>query len=275
MFFFENPESVALDLSNREFKLQSANALVTPLRYHEHLETLDLSNSNLTGLALEVLSGSLEKNRCLRSLDISGNPMDYEDAKLLSRAIHVNFSIRRFFMNDCEAGDDSMQLIFGAAMSHKPAFREFQVAGNKLSTAGAQVFAFAVLREDDPESKPFPLESIMLARNRIGNEGMRKVKEVLAACSNVTSIDMSSNRITDAGVEMLAELVEESSSIRHVFFGRNPITSLGLSRLMTMMQVNQSLMSCDLGDHTVSRDNLQLLRLLHDSGITMGIEKIE
>lgn len=62
-------------------------------RLHQALQSLSLTDSRLRSRGT-ILVNALGSNTCLRKVDLSGNNMDDIGAKMLSKALQINTTLR-------------------------------------------------------------------------------------------------------------------------------------------------------------------------------------
>ena len=124
-----------------------------------------------------------------------------------------------------------------------------------------------------------PIKELDLAENRIGDEGIGSLIEVLKANSNLTSLSLKKNEITNFGVEQLIRyLSTQESRLESLYLDDNKeINSQCVEPLVKLLEQNKSMKTLSLvGCHFTANDTKDLRRVvLNRKNFFLNVELIE
>lgn len=88
------------------------------------LETMDLSFNKVTTTGIKALMKNLSENSSLRTLGLSGIPIDQNASKAVSYALAYNSSLQALYLDNCSTGYASQRhIVAGAVSNRKSALR--------------------------------------------------------------------------------------------------------------------------------------------------------
>jgi len=88
------------------------------------LETLDLSFNKVTTTGIKALMKNLSESTSLRTLGLSGIPIDQNASKAVSYALAYNASLEALYLDNCSTGYASQRhIVAGAVSNRKSALR--------------------------------------------------------------------------------------------------------------------------------------------------------
>lgn len=124
-----------------------------------------------------------------------------------------------------------------------------------------------------------PIKELDLADNRIGDEGIESLIEVLKANSNLTSLSLKKNEITNLGVQQLIRyLSTQESRLERLYLDENKqINGRCVESLVKLLQQNKCMQTLSLvGCHFTANDTKELRRgVLHRKNFFLNIELID
>lgn len=83
------------------------------------LETLDISFNKISTAGIKGLMKNISENNSLRTLGLSGIPIDQNASKAVSYALAYNTSLRAFHVDNCSTGYASQRHIVAGAVSNR------------------------------------------------------------------------------------------------------------------------------------------------------------
>lgn len=85
----------------------NSRAFNSALEQLNHLENLDISDTNLPDSVLQTISSALEKLTKLKTLNVSGDPINEQTARVLAASLKGMNSLISFIANNCEMSDSA------------------------------------------------------------------------------------------------------------------------------------------------------------------------
>ena len=83
------------------------------------IEVLDLGFNRVTNVGIKALMKSISETTSLRSLGLSGIPLDATACKAVSYALAYNTSLRTFYMDNCQVGYSGQRHIVAGIVSNR------------------------------------------------------------------------------------------------------------------------------------------------------------
>ncbi|CAK9093961.1 unnamed protein product [Durusdinium trenchii] len=223
----------------------------------KELQTLEIGhckefygfNCGLRGLG-KAIAASLEVNRTIRKVDLSGNSIGVEGAQALLAALRNNRRVKIVLDKDH----------FSRYSKEVQGEIEKLVEANKGEDNEEAP-------EDESKIGAFPspprikhLADWILAQNKgvdlIGMSGRQKgdeeVKALAAALKEnrqVRRVELQNNGFGDAGAEALAEMLHQNRTIKEIVLSSNRITTVGAKALLEALRVNKVVTYISLDDN--------------------------
>jgi Ran GTPase-activating protein (RanGAP) involved in mRNA processing and transport len=108
------------------------------------LEVLDISFNKVSTVGIKALMKNLSENTSLRTLSLSGIPIDQNASKAVSYALAYNTSLRALHVDNCSTGYASQRhIVAGAVSNRKSALRI--LTGFNLSRKSRRFFLFFLI----------------------------------------------------------------------------------------------------------------------------------
>ena len=108
----------------------NAESLNEAMKNLRDLESLDISNMNLPDSVLQTISRSLGELMKLKTLNVSGNPINAKTAKVLSESLKSMDSLSALIANGCEMSDEAFSALCGGMQNSSLQYACF--SGNNI-----------------------------------------------------------------------------------------------------------------------------------------------
>ncbi|MCR4624203.1 MAG: hypothetical protein K5780_06240 [Alphaproteobacteria bacterium] len=109
----------------------NSKALNAALGQLEYLENLDISDMNLPDSVLQTISSALERLTRLKILNVSGNPINEQTAKVLEASLKKMNSLVSFIANNCEMTDSAFSTLCSGLQNDS--LRYVYFSGNNIA----------------------------------------------------------------------------------------------------------------------------------------------
>mmetsp|Transcript_528 Transcript_528/g.899 ORF Transcript_528/g.899 Transcript_528/m.899 type:complete len:176 (+) Transcript_528:163-690(+) len=132
--------------------------------------------------------------------------------------------------------------------------RVLDLSGNNILQQGAECLARVLTLENSPK-----LRVLLLARNRIGDDGLKKLGSGIEACHSLEHLDLSSNFLGPSSAETLAKVVASAGSLKTLDLSGNVLQIEGLGGLLKSLPqapMPQTLQTLLLRDNLVDHQTL-------------------
>ncbi|XP_058470030.1 leucine-rich repeat-containing protein 34-like [Solea solea] len=229
------------------------------------LSCLDLMFNDILTDGAKILCSSLQGNRTLLSLRLSGNKIGNKGGMHLAKMLQENDTLQELELADCDLGIQSIIALIISMKSHKALRRvdlsrpllfshleewavhctdmlmvnciivELHLAKMGMTDTGMQRLAEGLRLNRS-------LRYLDLRCNRVTRDGIRYLAEVLKQNPTLEIIDLSSNRIEGEGAKYLSEAITcPGCSVKELSVTRNNIKAEGLLALTQAMTANKTL----------------------------------
>ncbi|XP_029918510.1 NLR family CARD domain-containing protein 3-like, partial [Myripristis murdjan] len=152
----------------------SCASLASALKSNPHLTELDLSENQLLGSAVELLSAGLESPNC---------------------------RLETLRLRRCRLSESSCASL-ALALKSNPHLTELDLSENQLRDSGVKLLSAGL------ESPNCKLETLRLRDCRLTESSCASLASALNSNPHLTELDLSDNCLEDSGVELLSALVE-------------------------------------------------------------------
>jgi len=181
--------------SSREEGISSMLELMRP-KYG--IKTWYLAGNCIDSEIVEKICAVLEENNVCKSLWLKRNPLGAEAGKSIGRLIALNKHIEVMDLHNTGLGDAGVKNLNDADAQYSSStslLNYIHLGANGITSAAASDLAALFARHLDV------MESIYLDINRLGDDGMVPIFEVLSRSKVLKRICVGSNCLTDAGLE--------------------------------------------------------------------------
>eukprot|EP00796_Vickermania_ingenoplastis_P011593 gene11593-7988_t len=182
-----------LDLKCNRIGPAGAKHLFDALRVHSRrLRYLDVSENDLGDAAMPSLAQLLSVAE-LETLSLTNNNVTPAGALELSKGIEENNSLTELAMS-YNALEDTGVVELAEAVAQHCSLTLLDLSGNRIGDPGAIFLAHELLSAESQ------LKYLNLSANDIGDEGLGAISEALCETSSIVRLDLGgNNRITEAG----------------------------------------------------------------------------
>jgi len=157
--------------------------------------SLKLSHNQLTAESIAPLIKSIKSNQNISALELHGNPLGPEGAKVLASEFG-NLSFPHLNLSSTNLGDAGVQEL-SSLLSSKP-FTKINLSKNNITDKGVEILVNAL--------KDSQVEDLDLSNNNFGSEGAAHVRSLLKSNQNLMKVNLSGNAGIITG-ESLASLL--------------------------------------------------------------------
>jgi len=244
----------------------SAGAVARLLADHEcGLETLDLSNCELSGKGCEVLCAALEENSTVRCLKLAYNPLGKQGGFALARMLQRNTVLEVVGLANTSLDTQAAVMLLSVLRGQRrvldldlqkailfsrqedttkhaaqmialnETLQSLNLANMAVGDVGADVLAKALMRNRS-------LRHLCLANNQIGAAGGEHLAELISSpeCC-LTSLNLSKNRVGDRGGSSIGRALAQNTVVRRLDLSENLLGNAGLEAVAKGMAMNSTL----------------------------------
>ena len=140
---------------------------------------------------------------CLQlvKLDMSGNNIDDDGAKMIADSLKINHSLKALYLSSNNIGDDGAKIISDALkVNHS-------------------------------------VESLILGSNMIGDDGVKAIADALGINHSLEKLDLRDNKIGDDGTKAITNALKDNHSVKTLNLrNNNNISAYGKGYLLKLLQ---------------------------------------
>ena len=253
-----NSTVTAVDLSSTQITIESCFSIENMLKVNTSITSLDVSG-NMMGEGVKFIVRSLNVNKTLRSLNISGIAVEADLKLKLSILLRSNREPARFKEETLLlVGDDTVPATFTVNCPASKEDRELQTLTDaRDDNTSIDFYATRTKASLDDESmdlarviilRDTSLKSVNFAFNTIRDVGFAHLLEALTAMRFIREIYMSHNFLTDESVTRLCDCIPNLVMLRHVDLSHNRLTESCAVRAQDTARMFPQLFSFNLQD---------------------------
>jgi len=180
---------------------------------------LNISHSTSIIIAPSV-NNIISVNSSLLKLDISGIPIKWYEAKMISEAIAVNNTIKELDMCCCSIGCAGAYFI-AQGLNKNLSLQKLDISANGISDDGA----IAVCKYLTNNSS---LQDLNMSFNKITTSGTEEMAQAIKEGTKFSKLNISGNRITSKGLVMFLNTIQTNAALKTLFVQFNNITKSGI-----------------------------------------------
>ena len=241
-------EVAHVTLDRLELSDRTASAAVKLLQHFPNLQQLELLDI-LTNSSILTIATELEELEHLRHLEISSFDVMPETTAALSAVLKSldrleHLSLTGFAIIMKHVIQDNPDQLDISRNPRAPLLQELELKNNKIGddkmVALAEIIKHLTL-----------LRKLDLSWNAIGDRGIAKLAEETNRLILLEALDLSENKIGDEGVAKLAHSLKNMSSLQVLKLRSNTIGDDGIVALAEGIKHLNSLQELDLSDNTI------------------------
>ena len=201
-----------------------------------------MNTNKVTGPSVALLFKALERNTCLKTLDLSNNNITAgEHSEAVGQAIEgllrVNQSLQVLKLFDCRV-DDIVIGHIATGLTHNTTLQGLDIGHNRSVTSDGWVQLFQAIQEATTS-----LQKLHISENNIQSEGVIALSQMLLHKKTITVLGAWKCGLTDDVLKAMAtNLSHESSLLSGIYISNNnSLTSEGWIPFCQILQQNSSL----------------------------------
>jgi Ran GTPase-activating protein (RanGAP) involved in mRNA processing and transport len=195
------------------------------------LRTLNLSQNKLDAEDARALAPALMKTTAvLTKLSLWGNNIGSDGAKAIAEALKVNAVVTTLDLGRNKIGDEGAKAI-AEALKVNAVVTTLYLYDNNIGPEGAMAIAEAL-------KVNAVLTSVDLRFNSIGDVGAMAIAEALKVNAVVTTLDLGDNRFGDEGAKAIAEALKVNAVLTELWLNGNNIGPEGAIAIAEALKVN-------------------------------------
>ncbi|KOO29893.1 hypothetical protein Ctob_015558 [Chrysochromulina tobinii] len=218
--------------------------LATVVANASELRTLNLSQNKLDAEDARALAPALMKTTAvMTTLDLGGNNIGVEGANAIAEALKVNAVLTKLWLNNNNIGPEGA-IAIAEALKVNAVLTELSLWDNHIGPEGAIAIAEAL-------KVNAVLTSVDLRVNDIGDDGAKAIAEALKVNAVLTGLDLDDNNIGIEGAKAIAEALKVNAVLTTLRLDGNEIGAEGAKAIAEALKVNAVLTELKL-----SRNNI-------------------
>jgi Ran GTPase-activating protein (RanGAP) involved in mRNA processing and transport len=209
----------------------------------------------------------------IKSLDIGGNYIGIQGAKILGSLLKENKSLEKLVISRCFIGGDGVELI-AKAIGKSRCLKSLDISFNNIGDKGMTTLSKKL------KSNEFLCE-INFESNNVGEDGFTALAHLLKSNNAISSLNLTSNNLNGSILHLIIDNIcaNPKSSLDLLNLSRNGISDLDsqcLSRLLTenftLQTLNLSHNNLGYKSSLILEESLNLNLNLRDLNIEQNIE---
>lgn len=197
-----------------KFDKTAMDALISGVKEHARIVSLDMYSTGLTADPLARLGAALSSSSAIVSLNLSSNKFDAECAKALSSQLLKNTSsLQELQLENSSLDELSTPALFEGLIANK-SVRTLVLSNNLFQESdAAQMKAYL--------SSTKVLESLSMGSIFANNDSWKSIGEGLAANSSLQTVSLESNKIETPDLHAMIPGLSKHKSLKQLMLGDN------------------------------------------------------
>ncbi|RVX10486.1 Nucleotide-binding oligomerization domain-containing protein 2 [Vitis vinifera] len=198
----------------------------------QNAEEVSFAANGITAAGLKAFDGVLQSNIVLKTLDLSGNPIGDEGAKVCSGLLELlpKPGINSAFIEwRRECYEDHLEDTYVAILA--TSYSEVYI----LYTLPCRQCLCDILIDNAG------IQKLQLNSADLGDEGAKAIAEMLKKNSSLRIVELNNNMIDYSGFTSLGGALLENNTIRNIHLNGNYGGALGVAALAKGLEANKSL----------------------------------
>ena len=217
-----------INISDKNIGYQEALFLAFGLYNNVTLAKLNMSHNHISDDGVKAISNSLKENTVLKELDVSRNNMTNNGVIPLVRAIK---NLEKLNISGLSISDSGAEFI-GCHLKENDKLLHLNMSNIATTKEGAKKF-LEVFQINAT------LTVLYIHNINLSDDGMPALSAYLGN-SILQEPDVSQNRITDEGLKVISEVIEVNTSLCKFDVSKNLISSEGLIYLLKKVSNNKT-----------------------------------
>ena len=233
-------------------------------------KTLNVSGNSVTGPRVVSLFKALEKNTCLKTLDLSSNNNTAgEHSEAVGQAIEgmlrVNQSLQVLNLNLCHL-DDAVISHIATGLTHNTTLQELAIGNNRSVTSDGWVQFFQAIQKGTTF-----LQTLGISVNNLQSEGVIALSQMLLHNKTITTLPIinisSSETITTEAWIQLFQVLRQNSTLSILDISDNNLGGGGSIALGECLHHNKTITVLEARSCGLTDDVLKAMatKLSHES----------
>ena len=220
---------------------ESFSQLALALKSNRHLEKLWLLNNNLQLSAIDILR-SLSDISELNSLNISDNQITEEAGEALAFVVSHNKTLEELYLSGNNLGEGLLSVM--KALQHIKSLKKLSLSNNNISKGVSDELALAIKVNKY-------LEEIELFASNLKSSAILVLRS-LTTISTLKNLNINNNHITEEAAEALASVILNNTGLEEIDISNNNLGE-GTLKVAKALQRITSLRSLDFGNNNISK----------------------
>lgn len=248
-------------LDNGSISATALKAVAEILPFLENVNVVSFSNCELNDEDVNAVGQGLAKGS-IRVLNLNGNNLTSEGAKLLATVLSTNKTIEEVDVSNNQITDEGATAL-SALFSGKHPIKRLNVEANKIGDQGcaelckglAGVSGTTVLR---------------FGKNDIGDAGVAAIADLLRSNSTITEVQLHNNSITDAGAATICDALRDNSSVLKLDLSHNSLGPAGVHSIHNLLKANKVLRNVDVSGNEDIVEGASLAAALQNGALSVS-----
>ncbi|XP_069759056.1 NACHT, LRR and PYD domains-containing protein 12-like isoform X2 [Narcine bancroftii] len=196
---------------------------------------LRLDQNHIRDLGMTTLADSLRDSKCrIQELSLDNNDVSAVGFREFARGLCKNRSLRRLSLSNNPLGGDGLVSLCKGLTSRGTCLEDLRLAG--CSLRGNQCDLLAQTLRESPS-----VRSLDLDNNNLGDSGVRRLLPALRRPDcRIRTLRLCTVGLTASGMESLGRALGQNHSLRDLALSYNSLGSLGAKRLCASLGGNGS-----------------------------------
>ena len=179
-----------------------------------------LNWSSLGSVNIEEVINVMENNTTVKSLDLSDNHFNDDDAKKIVHGFCKNNTLQELDLSQNRITANGAKSISKCIECNK-ILKEIDVSKNKISKCGLTEIAVALKRNKT-------LQSLNVSFNNISDDGAVAISECLKNNNTLQQLDMSHNKVYNKGIINIGEALQINTTLQILDISHNNFSGKGV-----------------------------------------------
>ena len=229
------------------------------------LQTLDLSNNDLSDDGATTLSDGIKSNNTLLEFNVSSNQITNVGAKKIGEAIQVNIALQKLDISNNKVADDGAAAISNSLKSNN-LLQELNMSSNQITNVGAKKIGEAIQVNTT-------LQKLDIHSNRISDDGAAAISDGLKSNNTLLEFNMSSNQITNVGAKKIGEAIQVNTTLQKLNIYSNQVSDDGAAAISDGLKSNNTLLEFNMSSNQIT--NVGAKKIGEAIQVNIALQKLD